>query len=347
MVCWFRYVELVTCDRKEAECRRQWAEKERAESSLVRSMLKAQPWICLSSLLSFIHRSKLEQQQQEQLLAHQQSQLQPQPGPQQQQEQQQQREQQQQENQNPTGDEVGTVDDPEEVRQLLKKASFNPQGFAQTRTHQDLTDMVNAEMQKAHKGDAIWTAERALQFARRSLKAVPAPTASHPPSQPQSQTQSRRRLGEHPDPGQGQRQGQEQEQGQGSRPGRRLGEEPVQGPGLGTGDLGSGSRLSILLATDSEKLRPQFVDFLRPFGVVFFSSGKVTHLSKSRGGMEGKLPTLVEFYLLSKAALLVSHQRYVSTFALLAAMYGNGSLVAGGDHKTCRYHVEHLMDSTD
>ncbi|CAI7767371.1 unnamed protein product [Closterium sp. NIES-53] len=174
--------------------------------------------------------------------------------------------------------------------------------------------------------------------------------------------------------------------------------------GIESGALSSLKPLSVFLATDNENLRPQFVDKIGPVaGDVFFSTGAVTHTSKSgaaapaaaaaaaasaaaggravgaggAGGLEGRSegeggvegsegderqkaafeehfqqqpsPTMAEFFLLSRARVLVSFNKYVSTFAMFASMLGNGTLLAlqtrppttspvGG----CHFQVEHL-----
>lgn len=101
--------------------------------------------------------------------------------------------------------------------------------------------------------------------------------------------------------------------------------------------------LSIFLATDSEALRPLFVEFLRPFGHVVYSKGRVVHLAKGKAGDESmRLPTVAEFYLLSKASVLVSYKKRTSSFQRCAALYGNGTLIGRGGRGPCGFAIEHM-----
>ncbi|CAI7798556.1 unnamed protein product [Closterium sp. NIES-53] len=100
--------------------------------------------------------------------------------------------------------------------------------------------------------------------------------------------------------------------------------------------------LTIFIATDTDEVRPAMVKFLRPFGRVFFSNAPAIHLSKSRS-QGSHLSTLGDFLMLSKASVVVSFTRYISTFAMFAAMLGNGTLVAQPESESnCRFVVEHL-----
>ncbi|CAI5463649.1 unnamed protein product [Closterium sp. Yama58-4] len=102
--------------------------------------------------------------------------------------------------------------------------------------------------------------------------------------------------------------------------------------------------LTIFIATDTDEVRPAIVKFLRPFGRVFFSNAPAIHLSKSQS-QGSHLGTLGDFLMLSKAAVVVSFTRYISTFAMFAAMLGNGTLVAQPESESnCRFVVEHLAE---
>jgi len=99
---------------------------------------------------------------------------------------------------------------------------------------------------------------------------------------------------------------------------------------------------NIFLATDSEELRKQYVEALSQYGSVYYSSGKVVHTSKTPD-RESKLSTMAEFYLLSRAYVLVSFTKYISTFAMFAAMYGNTTLLGGlALESHCNFAPEHI-----
>lgn len=87
-------------------------------------------------------------------------------------------------------------------------------------------------------------------------------------------------------------------------------------------------RLSILLATDNEALRPRFVEKLSRLGDVYFSKGSIVHLSKSASTDVERLPTMAEFYLMAKSHTIIEAGSYVSTFAYFAALFGNGTLAS-------------------
>ncbi|CAI5972849.1 unnamed protein product [Closterium sp. NIES-64] len=92
----------------------------------------------------------------------------------------------------------------------------------------------------------------------------------------------------------------------------------------------------------TDEVRPAMVKFLRPFGRVFFSNAPAIHLSKSLS-QGSHLSTLGDFLMLSKPSVVVSFTRYISTFAMFAAMLGNGTLVAQPESESnCRFVVEHL-----
>eukprot|EP00897_Mesotaenium_endlicherianum_P008576 jgi/Mesen1/7747/ME000407S06970 len=108
---------------------------------------------------------------------------------------------------------------------------------------------------------------------------------------------------------------------------------------------GGNASLSIFLATDNELLRPRFVNFLKPYGPVYYSAGHVVHTSK--GGSSSKLPTMAEFYLLSKASHVIEVDNYISTFCLFAALFGNGTLVAHvGRPQQCAFPALHKAPSS-
>ena len=55
--------------------------------------------------------------------------------------------------------------------------------------------------------------------------------------------------------------------------------------------------------------------------------------------------TMADFYLLGRAAVVYSFNRYISTFALFAALRSNATLLAGQSRlKSCIPHVEHLAE---
>lgn len=100
---------------------------------------------------------------------------------------------------------------------------------------------------------------------------------------------------------------------------------------------------TIFLATDSEHFRRKFVKQLKPYGTVYYSSGKVLHTSKAQD-FRNRMPTMAEFFLMSKSHVILEAEEYVSTFANFAALYGNGTLLAlryrnGGED--CRTRVVH------
>ncbi|CAI5519961.1 unnamed protein product [Closterium sp. Naga37s-1] len=100
--------------------------------------------------------------------------------------------------------------------------------------------------------------------------------------------------------------------------------------------------LTIFIATGTDEVQPAIVKFLRPFGRVFFSNAPAIHLSKSLS-QGSHLSTLGDFLMLSKPSVVVSFTRYISTFAMFAAMLGNGTLVAQPESESnCRFVVEHL-----
>ncbi|CAI5978676.1 unnamed protein product, partial [Closterium sp. NIES-64] len=73
-----------------------------------------------------------------------------------------------------------------------------------------------------------------------------------------------------------------EEGGRGSKRARGAGDLGDGLEGIESGALSSLKPLSVFLATDNENLRPQFVDKIGPVaGDVFFSTGAVTHTSKS------------------------------------------------------------------
>eukprot|EP00271_Cylindrocystis_brebissonii_P015837 TRINITY_DN38883_c0_g1_i1.p1 TRINITY_DN38883_c0_g1~~TRINITY_DN38883_c0_g1_i1.p1 ORF type:complete len:1270 (+),score=205.39 TRINITY_DN38883_c0_g1_i1:501-4310(+) len=90
---------------------------------------------------------------------------------------------------------------------------------------------------------------------------------------------------------------------------------------------GLGRRLSIFLAIDNEEIRPEMVKYLRLYGDVYYNGGAVAHTAVASAGSQGRLPTMAEFFLLSKAgtALELSHQ--LSTFSQISVLIGNGTLV--------------------
>eukprot|EP00271_Cylindrocystis_brebissonii_P019456 TRINITY_DN5914_c0_g1_i1.p1 TRINITY_DN5914_c0_g1~~TRINITY_DN5914_c0_g1_i1.p1 ORF type:complete len:775 (-),score=71.30 TRINITY_DN5914_c0_g1_i1:174-2498(-) len=80
--------------------------------------------------------------------------------------------------------------------------------------------------------------------------------------------------------------------------------------------------LNIFLATDREALRPDFVRLLQRYGNVFSSSGPVVHTSKGDVGHHSGLPTMAEFYLLSRSNQVFVFKKRMSTFSQAAALYG-------------------------
>ncbi|CAI7763210.1 unnamed protein product [Closterium sp. NIES-54] len=98
--------------------------------------------------------------------------------------------------------------------------------------------------------------------------------------------------------------------------------------------------LRIFVATDTDTVRSKVVEFLRPFGEVYFSVSPPMHLSK---GVGNYLATLADFALLSKGAVLVSFTRFTSSFSFFAGLLGNGTIVNNPavDH-TCSFVVEHM-----
>ena len=106
----------------------------------------------------------------------------------------------------------------------------------------------------------------------------------------------------------------------------------------------SRQKLRIFLATDNVLLRSRAIQFLRPFGDVYFSTGLVMHTSHNPGNTSSPR-TMVDFYLLGRAAVVYSFNRYISTFALGAALRSNTTLMAGQSRlKSCTPHVEHLAE---
>ena len=107
----------------------------------------------------------------------------------------------------------------------------------------------------------------------------------------------------------------------------------------------SRQKLRIFLATDNPLLRSRAIQFLRPFGDVYFSTGLVKHISHIQGNTSSPR-TMVDFYLLGRAAVVYSFNRYISTFALFAALRSNATLLAGQSRlRSCTPHVEHLADA--
>lgn len=108
---------------------------------------------------------------------------------------------------------------------------------------------------------------------------------------------------------------------------------------------GEGDGLSILLATDSEALRPLLVEYLRPFGTVTFSAAHIMHLGlKGAGDDTERLGNLAEFYLMSRSALILSYKRSKSSYARTAGYYGNSTLLYGMEQKTCDFPLEHIAE---
>ena len=87
-------------------------------------------------------------------------------------------------------------------------------------------------------------------------------------------------------------------------------------------------RLSVLLTTDNENLRPAFVQRLAAVGArVYYSTGSIVHLSKSASDDSmDRMPTMAEFFLMGKSHHILEAGSYVSTFAHFAALFGNGTL---------------------
>lgn len=106
--------------------------------------------------------------------------------------------------------------------------------------------------------------------------------------------------------------------------------------------------LKILLATDNQLLRPVFVDKLAEYGTVFYSSGAITHSSKHSGEQADLLPTMAEFYLMSRSHVILEAGSYISTFAHFAGLLGNGTLAGLSWSKdgTCGLNVVHQGELT-
>ncbi|CAI7808303.1 unnamed protein product [Closterium sp. NIES-54] len=92
----------------------------------------------------------------------------------------------------------------------------------------------------------------------------------------------------------------------------------------------SSGPLTILLTTDNEALRPEFVRRLARLGSVFYSTGSIVHLSKTAStDMERqRMPTMAEFFLMAKAHTLIEAGSYMSTFAYFAGLLGNATLAS-------------------
>ena len=124
--------------------------------------------------------------------------------------------------------------------------------------------------------------------------------------------------------------------------------------GMGEGKVGDGGdaakkgeeaarEFTILLATDDMQLRPQMVEILRPYGTVYFSSGVVLHTSKAGGSSSQRLPTMAEFFLMSRSHTIIEAGSYISTFAYFAGLMGNGTLSGVRmNHNRCRLKHEHV-----
>lgn len=109
---------------------------------------------------------------------------------------------------------------------------------------------------------------------------------------------------------------------------------------------GKKRRLSVLLTTDNESLRPEFVQRLEALGTrVYYSTGNVVHLSKSASDDHmDRMPTMAEFFLMAKAHYILEAGSYISTFAQFAGLFGNGTL-AGIDWfapGNCGFKIVHL-----
>ena len=101
------------------------------------------------------------------------------------------------------------------------------------------------------------------------------------------------------------------------------------------------------MATDNVVLRSRAIQFLRPFGDVYFSTGIVTHISHIPRNSSSPR-TMVDFYLLGRAAVVYSFNRHISTFALFGALRSNTTLLAVQSRlKTCTTHVEHLAEVSE
>ena len=104
--------------------------------------------------------------------------------------------------------------------------------------------------------------------------------------------------------------------------------------------VGSGRALSIFLATDHEGLRGEFVSRLSAYGAVYYNGGEVAHIGVAKGDAAGRLPTMAEFFLLSKCHVIIELDLYLSTFSNFAGYLGNGTIVtvpyAPGNLSTCR-----------
>lgn len=122
----------------------------------------------------------------------------------------------------------------------------------------------------------------------------------------------------------------------------RLEARRAAGHTVGTEEGSPGPQLAILLVTDSEALRPLFVEFLRPFGTVAYSAAKVVHLVHRVGDDTTRLGNLAEFYLMSRASAIISYRSLRSTYARVAALYGNTTLIYGLEGASCKYPLEHM-----
>ncbi|GJP46180.1 hypothetical protein CLOM_g5497 [Closterium sp. NIES-68] len=100
--------------------------------------------------------------------------------------------------------------------------------------------------------------------------------------------------------------------------------------GSGGRSSSSSGPLTILLTTDNEALRPEFVRRLARLGSVFYSTGSIVHLSKTAStDMERqRMPTMAEFFLMAKAHTLIEAGSYMSTFAYFAGLLGNATLAS-------------------
>ena len=104
-----------------------------------------------------------------------------------------------------------------------------------------------------------------------------------------------------------------------SKGGNRVGNESVV--------EGGGRALSIFLATDNAGLRGEFVTRLSAYGAVYYNGGEVAHIGVAKGDAAGRLPTMAEFYLLSKCHIIIELDSYLSTFSNFAGFLGNGTIV--------------------
>ncbi|GJP35328.1 hypothetical protein CLOM_g19831 [Closterium sp. NIES-68] len=133
---------------------------------------------------------------------------------------------------------------------------------------------------------------------------------------------------------------QEGEKGRGEAGGRE-GEQEGVGEEDEEGDDGD---LNIFLATDDVEHRMEFVALLKPHGVVYFSAGDIYHTSKaSPGSLDRGLPTMAEFFMMSKSRAIIEAGPYISTFAYFAALAGNGTLAGvSTQNGGCQLRPEHL-----